>query len=843
MSMHLGCDALPHDLSWLIPSMVSFSNLSAITGGKVLQYAEDKPIKHLLLDSRGAIIAADSLFFAIKGQHHDSHQFISALYAQGVRQFVVEERDQALYKHCQYANIIQVANSIDALQQIAAHHRSQYQLPLLAITGSNGKTIVKEWLGQILALKYVVVKSPKSYNSQIGVPRSVWLINDTAQYGIFEAGISRPGEMIRLEALLKPTVGLFTNIGSAHNEGFSTLQQKIREKAMLFQNCEKIFYCLDHKPIHRALTSLYHSKTPLITWSMHDRTANYSVERRFLRTAKQTALTVTARQQHTFTLPFQDEVSIENAIHCIVFLLHEGFDAVMLQAALTKLRAIPMRMTLKQGVNGCQVIDDTYNNDLVGLRVALDFMVQQKQVSRRTVVLSDLLQTGIAAEKLYPQIAQLLKDKQIDRIVGIGPGLTAYAQYFSSFDSSFYGHTEELLSETIQYQFRDELILVKGARSFGLERVVDRLQQKIHSTVLEVDLDAITHNLNFFRSKLASGTQLMAVVKALAYGSSSFEIAQLLQYHRVDYLAVAYADEGALLRENGITLPIMVMNPTLESFDKLLAYDLAPEVYSLKLLRALCDFLANRRAHINIHLKLETGMHRLGFEEGALSTLVKLLRVTPALHVVGIMSHLAASGDQQHDAYTKHQFVLFQRLAAYIEQALGIHTTKHLLNSSGILRFPDYQLEMVRLGIGLYGVGVDEQRQQHLETASTLKTIISQIKEVPQGATVGYSRRGLAASSMRLATIAIGYADGFNRALGNGRGSVWINGHLVPTVGEVCMDMSMVDVTHIPAEEGNEVIVFGKELPIASVAAAMGTIPYEVLTNVSERVKRVYYSR
>lgn len=822
--------------------MVSFSKLPAITGGKIIQHGSEQPIRQLLLDSRKLVGGPEGLFFALRGQHHDSHQFIAQVYAQGIRQFVVEQGAQATYKHLHEANILRVASSLDALQQLATYHRSQYQLPLLAITGSNGKTIVKEWLSQLLALKYAVVKSPKSYNSQIGVPLSVWLMNAAHEYGVFEAGISLPGEMAKLATILKPTVGLFTNIGPAHDEGFATRQQKLQEKALLFKNCPKIYYCLDHAPIHQVLTARYQGKAQLVTWSLWDGEADYKVQKQLLPDSQQTALVVTTQQQHTFHLPFQDDVSIENAVHCIVFLLHEGFQPALLQAALLRLSAVPMRLTLKQGVNNCQVIDDTYNNDLVGLQIALDFMAQQKQAAQRTVVLSDLLPTGVAAEELYLQVAQLLKNKQVDRVIGIGEELKAHAAAFAAFDTQFYNRTEALLAEAVQHKFSNELILVQGARRFALESVVDRLQQKIHSTVLEVDLDAIAHNLNFFRSRLAKGTKLMAVVKALAYGSSSFEIAHLLQYHRVDYLAVAYTDEGVLLREHGITLPIMVMNPTPESFDQLLAYDLEPEVYSLRLLHTLRDFLASRNKPINVHLKLETGMHRLGFEESELSALGQVLRATPALHVVGIMSHLAASSAPKHDAYTQHQFALFTKLARRIEQAQGIRTIKHLLNTAGLLRFPEYQLDMVRLGIGLYGVGVGEEIQKHLQVASTLKTVVSQIKLIPQGATVGYGRQGLAHKEMKMATIAIGYADGFSRALGNGKGSVWINGHLAPIVGDVCMDMSMVDVTDIPVAEGDAVIIFGKELPIAEVAKAMHTIAYEVLTNVSERVKRVYYT-
>ena len=822
--------------------MLSFDKLAAIIKGEIIQCVSETPIRHLLLDSRKLIGGPDSLFFAMKGQHHDSHQFIASVYEQGVRQFVVEQKNQINRRYFKDANIIQVADSIHALQQLAAYHRSQYQLPLLAITGSNGKTIVKEWLSLFFSFWFVVVFCFFFYNSQIGVPLSVWPFIVAHEYGIFEAGISFPGEMARLTEILRPTVGLFTNIGSAHDEGFPVRQQKIEEKALLFKHCQRIYYCIDHTSIHQVLMRLYYKKAQLVTWSLMNSKATYKIQKHLFITDKQTEITVsTQAQQYVFVLPFQDKVSIENAVHCIVFLLHEGFSATTLQTALTKLRAVSMRMTLKQGINNCQVIDDTYNNDLVGLRGALDFMIQQKPASRRTVVLSDLLQTGVAPKDLCLQVVQLLKEKQVDRFIGIGEVLKTHAEVFASFDTHFYNHAEELLKEDLQQKFSNELILLKGARRFGLERVVDRLQQKIHNTILEVDLDAIAYNLNFFRSRLAKDTQLMAVVKASTYGSSGFEIAHLLQYHRVDYLAVAYTDEGVLLREHGINLPIMVMNPTPESFDKLLIYNLEPAVYSLRLLHALRDFLNTHNKQINIHLKLETGMHRLGFEENELSTLVHILRDASALRVVGIMSHLAASTDSQHDAYTRQQHALFIKRATYLEQKLGIQAIKHLLNSSGILRFPEYQLDMVRLGIGLHGVGVGEEMQKQLKVASTLKTVVSQIKQISRGATVGYGRQGFAKKDMKIATIAIGYADGFSRALGNGKGKVWINGHLAPIVGEVCMDMSMVNVTNIPAAEGDEAIVFGQELPIAQVANAMNTIPYEVLTNVNERVKRVYY--
>jgi len=823
--------------------MLVFSQLPSLLHGNLLQCAADKPVRHLLLDSRKPILPSDSLFFAYKGQHHDSHEFIPSVYAQGVRQFIVEQALPEVDQLLPGANILQVASSIDALQQLAAYHRSQYDLSVLAITGSNGKTIVKEWLSQLLALRYAVVKSPKSYNSQTGVPLSVWQIQAMHQYGVFEAGISLPGEMAKLEQVLKPTIGLFTNIGTAHAQGFATQQQKIQEKALLFENCSRIHYCCDHTPIHQVLQERYQGRATLVTWSWGDTAADYQIQKRLLPTSTQTEIIVTRQQQqHTLLIPFQAPHALENIVHCIVVLLYEGFDLAVMQDALAKICPGPMRFTVKQGINSCQVIDDTYDNDLAGLRVALDFMAQQRQPLKKTVVLSDVSSTGIAAQELYPQVAQLLQAQHIDRVVGIGEEITAHAAAFAQLDVQCYPHLEAFLSSDLHTVFSHELILVKGTPHGSLEQLVHRLQQKLHSTVLEVNLEAVTRNLSFFRSQLKPGTQLMAVVKALAYGSSSFEIAHLLQYHRVDYLAVAYADEGVMLRENGITLPILVMHPTPESFGKLLAYQLAPEIYSLSLLQALCDFIASQDKPVEIHLKLETGMHRLGLGPSELDALVQLLRATPQLRVVGIMSHLAASADPQQDAYTHYQGKLFKKLAAQIEHALGIQTCKHLLNSAGILRFPEYHLDMVRLGIGLYGVGLETTTPQRLEVASTLKTVISQLKLLPAGSTIGYERQGIAQEAMRIATIAIGYADGFSRALGKGRGHVWINGYRAPVVGNVCMDMTMVDVTHIPAAEGDEVTIFGPEHPIADLAEVLQTIPHELLTQISERVKRIYYT-
>ncbi|MEL6539467.1 MAG: alanine racemase, partial [Bacteroidota bacterium] len=568
---------------------MNFSSLPTITGGIIIRQNEDVALGPLLLDSRELRLAPGSIFFAIQGKNHDSHHFLEEIYEHGIRQFVVEKAGD--YAQLPQANVIQVPNGIEALQRIAAYHRQQFQLVLLAITGSNAKTIIKEWISQILEQQYVVARNPKSYNSQVGVPLSVWQISDAHEYGVFEAGISLPGEMAKLARILKPTRGLFTNMGPAHDQGFESRVQKIYEKALLFQSCDKIYYCLDHEPIDEVLTEIYQRPGQLVSWSFQSHTsASYYVRKQPGDRRDATKITVkTPQEAYVFQLPFRDAVSVENATHCVIILLEEGLDKGVIQAGLNKLKAVPMRLSLKQGINNCQVIDDTYNNDLAGMQVALDFMLQQKKVLHRVVILSDLLQTGLPAEQLYTQIAQLLKEKQVTHLVGIGDDITTHAAMFAGLDARCYPHVQALLAENLQQCFSDAIILVKGARSFGLEKVVKSIQRKQHSTVLEVDMDAVGHNLNFFRKQLTDGTKLMVMVKALAYGSSSYEIAQLLQHHRVDYLAVAYVDEGVSLREHGITLPIMVMNPTPDSFDKLLTYHLEPEVYSIALLQYPSD--------------------------------------------------------------------------------------------------------------------------------------------------------------------------------------------------------------------------------------------------------------
>ncbi|WP_017733111.1 bifunctional UDP-N-acetylmuramoyl-tripeptide:D-alanyl-D-alanine ligase/alanine racemase [Nafulsella turpanensis] len=821
--------------------MIHFAELETITRGKLLSAGANAPVQFLLTDSRKLIYASGAVFFAIKGERHDGHAFAGEAYKRGIRYFVVEEGADFIPEQLPEAGILEVKSAVHALQQIAAHHRRQFSLPLIAITGSNGKTIVKEWLANLLSQHEQVVRSPKSYNSQIGVPLSVWQIAAPHSLGIFEAGISTTGEMQKLAVILQPQTGIFTNLGTAHSEGFASQQQKAKEKALLFASCQKIIYCQDYPLIHQTLQALYPHKQ-LIGWSRTDSSAPVFVVE--TPTASGVQLQLSGAVEGRFEIPFKESASIENCLHCLVCYLALGYPAESLPLALRNLHRLAMRLELKQGINHSYLIDDTYNNDLAGLQVALDFMQQQKQLSSKTVILSDLLQTGVADAQLYRQVALLLNNHGIDHLIGIGPAISKAKEAFSDVSmSSFFSKTEDFLQSRPESSIRHQLILVKGARPFGFERIVQRLQQKIHGTVLEINLDALTHNLNYYRSKLRPGIKIMVMVKAFGYGSGSHEIAQLLQYQKVDYLAVAYTDEGVGLRQAGIDVPIMVMNPSPESFDKLVEYRLEPEVFSLSFLQELLLWLKAQGKSLQAHLKLDTGMHRLGLEEEDLAeTRQLLIDNSQYLQLSGIFSHLAGADSPDFNDFSHEQAQLFQQFTEQVCHELPGQPLRHLVNSAGILRFPEYHFDMVRLGIGLYGAEVNRQEQEALQAVSTLKTTISQIKKVKKGESVGYSRSERAMRDTLLATIAIGYADGYDRRFSNGTGQVLIKNQLAPIIGRVCMDMCMVDITGIDAEEGDEVIIFGPERPITLLSDSIGTIPYEILTSVGERVKRVFYT-
>ncbi|HOX81971.1 MAG TPA: bifunctional UDP-N-acetylmuramoyl-tripeptide:D-alanyl-D-alanine ligase/alanine racemase [Chryseolinea sp.] len=802
-----------------------FEQLEKITGGRNILVSKNRIVKTLSIDSRKVSADEGTLFFAIKGDRHDGHHYIHELYKKGIRLFVVEQKIESI-PALEGASILEVKSSIKALQKIAAFHRSQFSIPVIGITGSNGKTIIKEWLYQLLSFDKVISKSPGSYNSQVGVPLAVWQLQPQHQLGIFEAGISREKEMENLNKVIQPTIGIFTNIGSAHDEGFKSQKHKIQEKLKLFRNTDFILYCSDYKAVEEEIKKL---SAPAFSWGKLP-TDDVYIQR------NGTSYTITyTGEQTSLNLPFTDKASIENCFHCVALMLKLGYSIEQIQKRIANLRSVNMRLELKEGINQCQLIDDTYNNDLGGLEISLQFLEnQQKKIKR--LILSDILESGLNENDLVKKIIELVSSNNVTHFVGIGPVINRYKNLFAF--GSFYLSTQDFLDQFPLDELQQEVILVKGARSFQFEKIIHKLQRKVHGTVMEIDLDALVHNLNFFKSRLKPVTKLMVMVKAFAYGSGSIEIGNLLQYHKVDYLGVAYADEGIELRKNNIKLPIMVMNPSEESFEQLLTHNLEPEIYSLNILHSMLHYLQGKKCVV--HLKLDTGMHRLGFEETDIDVLIEQLKSNPNIRVASIFSHLAGADESDHDAFSREQANRFLQWSDRISKAIGYKPDYHILNSSGILRLPEMQFDMVRLGIGLYGVDPTPYNFNELESVATLKTIISQIKKIAKGESIGYSRKGQAEEEMTLATIAIGYADGFSRAFSNGRGEVLINGQCAHVIGNVCMDMTMIDITGIDAREGDEVIVFGKGLPIGELAKKIQTIPYEILTSTSERVKRVF---
>ena len=816
--------------------MLFFDDLEQITEGKVVSRTANLPIKTLLLDSRKISIefpTENGLFFAISGDQHDGHTYIHEVSHSGIRQFIIEKASAVSYLQEAECNVILVDNTVHALQKIVSHHRYRYSLPVIGITGSNGKTVVKEWLSSLLSGNNHVVKNPGSYNSQVGVPLSVWRINSSHDIAVFEAGISQPGEMQKLEPIIRPSFGIFTNIGTAHDSGFSDRNQKVEEKFRLFQNCPVIIYRSDYPVLEDIIRNKVKKDQLLIDWSDKKKA---SVE---VKLNEGKLHVYFNKKKFLFNTSLTDPASFENLVHCIIVLLHMGYEKPEIQEGMGLLSAVKMRMELKKGVKGCYLIDDTYNNDLDGLEMALDFMNRQRQKPEAILIVSDILQSGLPEKTLYQELAMMARKHGVSRVIGIGPDISLNKAFYPD-GSVFYRDTRTFLKEINRFNFHDQLILVKGARAFKMESIVKALTDKIHHTTLEINISNMVHNLNCYRKRLKPGTKVMAMVKAFGYGSGNYEIAHLLQFHKVDYLGVAYADEGIALRSNGISIPVMVMNPAPDSYDKMAAYDLEPEVFSLGMLSELDEFTRQNDIKIKIHLKLDTGMHRLGFELDELEQILKILDANKNIEVAGIFSHLAAADESKHSAFTQLQISRFKTASDLIINRLNIQPVRHLLNSSGILNYPEEQFEMVRLGIGLYGYDPSGKISHELKPVSRLISVISQIRKVRAGETVGYGRKGKTTENTTIATIAIGYADGFSRRLGNGRGSVWINGHFRPTAGDVCMDMTMVDVTGIEAKEGDEVEIFGLNQSVEAFAAASETIPYEIFTSVSERVKRVY---
>jgi len=825
----------------------TLSEICDMAGGQLFGTPlPDLAIRHLLTDSRRLIAPGGSMFVAIVSPKNDGHRYIETLFERGVRCFLVSRLPVGHSQMFEKAAFIKVNDTLAALQQLAAAHRALFSLPVVGITGSNGKTIIKEWLFQLLAEKMPVVRNPRSYNSQMGVPLSVWQIEQEHQLGVFEAGISQPGEMEKLERVIKPQVGIFTNIGPAHDEGFPEREIKIREKLKLFANANTMIYCRDHSELDhyiRKWQALHHN-VRLFSWSTKTGADLQVVS--LHRSATHTQIRVEYQGKGLeFEIPFADHASVENALHCMAFLCHMGYSNGWIREKMAQLQPVAMRMEMKEGINNCLVINDSYNNDLNSLSIALDFLNTQTRHPQKNLILSDILQTGIPPAALYAEVAGLIKAKGVGRLIGIGQDISEHKLAFD-LPSEFYNTTEDFLAAFSPLHIHNEAILLKGARVFGFERISNLLQQKDHQTILEVNLDALVHNLNVYRSLLKPSVRVMAMVKAFSYGSGSVEVAGVLQYHHADYLAVAYADEGKELRKGGIHIPIVVMNPEVRSLEVLHKYRLEPEVYSLKLLHRVAQAVRNfeavsQESPFLIHLKLDTGMHRLGFLPGELDELVEVLNGNPLIRVASVFSHLAASDDPAHDDFTRRQIAAFSDMCQKLQKVLGYQFLRHISNSAAITRFPEAQFDIVRLGIGLYGVSSETALQDLLQHVSTFRSVVSQVKQIPSGESIGYSRAARTFHDTEIAIVPVGYADGLNRRLSNGIGHLFIKGHKVPIVGQISMDMCAVDVTGLAVSEGEEVIIFGEELPIAEVARALETIPYEVLTSVSQRVKRVYF--
>jgi alanine racemase len=818
---------------------ISIQTILSITQGKLLRKGEETPIQHLLTDSRQIFFARTALFFAIQGLRQDGHTFIQQAYEDGVRNFIIsQEIDTTPF---QEANFVLVENTIQALQDIARFHREQFSLPIVAITGSNGKTIIKEWLFQLLHDNVRIVRSPKSYNSQIGVPLSLWQINQQHHLGIFEAGISQKGEMKRLTPLIRPQIGIFTNIGSAHNAGFQSMEEKVAEKLGLFEQVEKLIYCRDYELIDEQVQAKLNSNQ-VFSWSAQLPADLQILEKRTI--GNQTQLSASFRDKELqIQIPFTDQASIENAIHCWAFMLLRGYANEKIAERMLQLEPVAMRLELRPGIQNCTIINDAYNSDLNALRIALEFLQQQANHPHKIVVLSDILQMGEPQEEFYPKVASLLVESAVTTFVGIGHECKVIGKDLPpSMEQHFFDTTDQYLTYLHQHLPENSSILLKGARRFTFERIADRLALKTHRTTLEINLHALRHNLNIYHQYLQPGVKLLVMVKASAYGSGALEVARLLEFQQIDYLSVAYIDEGIELRKAGIQLPILVLNPDEAELDALVRYHLEPELYSLEQVEMLIRYLPEDARPFPVHIKLETGMNRLGFTEEELPKLWDLLQKhRHRLKVASVFSHLAASESSEEDAYSLQQIGRFTSMYEHLTGQLGYRPWRHILNSAGILRFPEYQMDMVRLGIGVYGIDSANLIQKELEPVLVLKATISQIKDLPSGSSIGYSRKGRLEKKSRIATLSVGYADGLLRLAGNKRYAVGIRGKRAPLVGNICMDMCMADVSHIPeARAGDEVIVFGQSPSVQELATALQTIPYEVFTNISHRVRRVY---
>ena len=805
----------------------SIEKITTLIGARRIGTA-DAEIRWLLTDSRSLCFPEETLFFALKTQRNDGHQYIDDLYRRGVRNFVVngewltsilQSSNSSILKWSD-ANFLVVPSPLAALQRLAERHRDEFDIPIIGITGSNGKTMVKEWLYQLLSPSMTVTRSPKSYNSQIGVPLSVWLLNEQTQVGIFEAGISQLGEMDRLRDIIQPTIGVMTSLGAAHQQNFRSMEEKCMEKLRLFQDAKVIVYNADDDLVSRCIRrSGFTGKK--IGWRRDEMAGKYP-------------------------LPFTDEASLQCSYACAAVALYLGVTPEQLAERMAKLEPVAMRLEVKEGQHGCTLINDSYNSDINSLDIALDFMARRGQSDvngpKLTLILSDIFQSGMSDDELYGEVGRLCEQRGVTRFIGIGQALPTQADKIKVEDKWFFADVDQFVHSDLFRSLHDEVILIKGARIFGFDRITELLEQKVHETILEVNLNAVVSNLNYYRSFLKPETKLVCMVKADAYGAGAVEVAKTLQDHRVDFLAVAVADEGVTLRRNGITQNIMIMNPEMTAFKTMFDYDLEPEVYSFRLMDALIH--AAEQQGITgwpVHIKLDTGMHRLGFDpEKDIDEVIRRLKSQTAIIPRSVFSHFVGSDSDDFDRFSAMQFEKFDKASRQLQSAFSHRILRHMDNSAAIEHFPERQLDMCRLGLGLYGV--DPRDNRMLSTVSTLKTTILQLRHVPKEETVGYSRKGILTRDSLIAAIPIGYADGLNRRLGRGACYCLVNGQKAQYVGNICMDVAMIDVTDIPdVREGDSVEIFGEHLPVTVLSDVLGTIPYEVLTSVSGRVKKVYY--
>jgi alanine racemase len=816
--------------------MISYSiqNIAEILNGELIRNSGRK-VSYLVIDSRKVLFPRESLFFALRGARNDGHRFIFNLFKKGVRNFIVEElpENEELLQH---ANFITVSNSFDALQTLVACHRATVDIPVVGITGSNGKTIVKEWAYQCLSKDKYVIRNPKSFNSQVGVPLSVWLLNNNADMGIFEAGISQPDEMQRLQKIINPSIGVFTNIGDAHQENFLTLEQKLNEKLQLFNNCNTIIYCADYSVVDNKIKQLFAYKR-LFTWSV-EKDADLTISKIITHSNYSEILAIYQNNRCKVEIPFTDKASVENALNVWCLMLVAGYSCDDIVSRLKMIEPVAMRLEVKDGNNNCTVINDSYNSDIESLHIALDFLSYQNQHPKKLVILSDIEQSGYLPHELYTQVSGMIRQKYIDRLIGIGSEIMQYSELFD-LRADFYSDTSEFLQKFDFSKLRDMSILLKGARSFTFENIQRKLQKQTHRTGFEIDLNAIEYNLNYFKSLLKPQTGIIAMLKASGYGSGTHETANICQYQNVAAIAVAFPDEGVELRKGGIKTPVIIMNPEDESFMLMIEYALEPQIYNFQSLKKFNKVAGNTDTKpYPVHIKIDTGMHRSGFLKQELQLLIDELKKSTNIRIKTIFSHLASADEPDQDDFTLSQISLFEEISSTIMKSFNYPIKRHILNSAGIERFSKYQYDFVRLGIGMYGISVVGKK---LAAVGTLSSSISQIKHIKAGETVGYGRKGVVKKDTVIATVPIGYADGLRRILSNGAGKLWVNGKLAPIIGNVCMDMCMIDITGIKAQEGDKVEIFGKNLPVSKVAEWMKTIPYEVLTGISRRVKRTYH--